>query len=101
MVDRDRAATFAALGAARPLFRDVARWSRLTDLFEQYSGVVLAQRGGEGWSALGGEYGPDGRPTCRPDSPMASHVVRQVAARDGGLVWTDGDGAAWAVRLVP
>lgn len=100
MIDKTQAQLFQTLGT-RSLFHGLSGWPSLEEALAQRSREVLRKSGEESWASAGGVYGPDGTPTCLPMSLLAADVVRGIAADPGGLLWTDSEGVARAVRLVP
>lgn len=101
MIDETQAQFFMSLGRTRSLFQGIAQWPSLEEALSERSLEFLRKVGEEQWAAAGGVYGPDGTPTCLPISPLATGLVKDIAAGPGGLLWADKQGDAWAVRLVP
>src|SRR4051794_14188891 len=79
MVDEQRAATFAAVGATRGLFEGVDGWPDLNRIVADRSAALRSRAGHDAWDAAGGAYDDDGRPTLRGRSPIALAIVGEIA----------------------
>lgn len=99
-VDRKRAALFEAVGRTRSPFHDASRWPDLNALVAQRSREVQQEKGLEGWAAAGGRDDERGVPTFSGNAADAGRIVEELAANSGGFLWSDTEGARWAVRLV-
>jgi hypothetical protein len=101
LCDRDQDRNIAALGQVRSPFSGVSRWPWLETLLAARSNAILKEVGEDPWRKQGGTYDREsGQPTFRKNAPAVSRIVQELAEREGGLLYRDGQGISWAVRLL-
>ena len=92
---------FTAIGRIRSPFAGVTEWPWLDVAMRERSAQLLAEVGEDAWREQGGVLDSQGEPTFRKAVPTVASIVQEIAAEQGGLIYTDDRGMSWAVRLLP
>src|SRR5512135_578846 len=84
LADVGQVALFGAISRRRGLFSDLVAWPSVEHILQSYSAHMLTAEGEQAWAEWGGVRGPDGRPTCRPDSRLAGAAIDKGTVRTSG-----------------